>query len=970
MTWPAGPDYQEAIQGLDASMADEELRAGEVARNRAGLPIPWSGGFADVYKVHCPATGNTWAVKCFTREVPGLRERYRQIADHLEKAQLPFTVDFQYLQPGIRVRGEWFPALKMRWIEGLRLNEFIEQYLDQPKTLKMLLELWVKMSARLRQAQMAHADLQHGNVLLVPMSTGQLALRLIDYDGMYVPSLAGTRSAELGQPNYQHPQRLREGTYSAEVDRFSHLAIYSAIRCLTVRRQLWQEFGAEDSLLFRAADFADPGSSDVFRRLWALPDADARSMAGRLAMACRQPLDEAPLLEELVTDGRVVPLGRQERMAVDAMLAPRRPAPARPAESSGPKPEVPAGAATRPAEKATQPAGQGPRLDGRKRKILVGAAAAGVLAVVAILAIVFRGSPREQELPVASSADGPPAVADDKEAAGTPANEASQQAPDPGSKAAESAVYTLQLFPGASRLRVAVGNATLAGTGWQRTLTIDQPQLNRQVLVIAECDGFQRAEKWLNPLPGLQESVSLSLDRAPTVQKAAPLPKRPPKRPKAARRAANIASGSTTPAAVPRAETLPAGPLALLDTDALWQWKVANTPKPIREVLSFEAKAARFVEQAGIWHPGMNRFPDCVVDLEYRCHPGAVAWLALKAHCSVQVGMGNTGLLSASEGKTFKPLAGQNAWNDTHEGRQVTSIAYLGLAEKPEGWNAMRIALQGKRWRVSLNDRLVNDAECSITGGYPFWVNGAPGFEFRNVRVAPLAPTETPLDKTAAPKMQRTKAFVFGGQSAIVTPVERVVPVTVEAWVWIDPAPQSTDMFVIGSDDLDQGTGLGLRVGQSGSPGGKRTHADVNMTGFWAATRVPNKTWAHLAATFDYQEARLFLNGAMVHKDKLFEHRGRAPFVVGYIGYGKYRHPQCFFVGKMRAVRITAGIRYREAFVPDLEFKKVSGEKGFRTILIYDPSKTRRGIPMDLTGGGNDGQPMNVRIEDVDFPEG
>ena len=68
------------------------------------------------------------------------------------------------------------------------------------------------------------------------MEGGSLALRLIDYDGMYVPALAGTRSGEVGLPAYQHPQRIREGTYNAEVDRFSHLVIYTAIRCLMVGR--------------------------------------------------------------------------------------------------------------------------------------------------------------------------------------------------------------------------------------------------------------------------------------------------------------------------------------------------------------------------------------------------------------------------------------------------------------------------------------------------------------------------------------------------------------------------------------------------------------------------------------------------------------------------------------------------------------------------------------------------------------
>ena len=163
---------------------------------------------------------------------PGLQDRYRRIAAHLEQARLPFTVDFQYLEQGLCIGGDWFPVLKMRWVEGLTLNQFVEEHLERPGNLKMLLDLWVKLATRLRKAGMAHADLQHGNVLLVPMSGGSLALRLIDYDGMHVPALAGTRSGEVGHPAYQHPQRLREGTYNAEVDRFSHLAIYTAIRCL------------------------------------------------------------------------------------------------------------------------------------------------------------------------------------------------------------------------------------------------------------------------------------------------------------------------------------------------------------------------------------------------------------------------------------------------------------------------------------------------------------------------------------------------------------------------------------------------------------------------------------------------------------------------------------------------------------------------------------------------------------------
>ena len=213
-----------------SSFSDPELRAGTVAVNALGLPLPRSGNFADVYEFTCPGNAR-WAVKCFTRQVAGLRERYAEVSRHLHEARLPFAVDFQYLDQGVRVRGQWYPLLKMRWVEGLLLNEFVRDSLDKPALLQSLGLIWQRMARRLREAGVAHADLQHGNVLLVPGQTASsLAVKLIDYDGLFVPALAGRKSGEVGHPNYQHPQRLREGTYNAEVDRLPLLAVATSLR--------------------------------------------------------------------------------------------------------------------------------------------------------------------------------------------------------------------------------------------------------------------------------------------------------------------------------------------------------------------------------------------------------------------------------------------------------------------------------------------------------------------------------------------------------------------------------------------------------------------------------------------------------------------------------------------------------------------------------------------------------------------
>jgi hypothetical protein len=298
-------DYNEAIQSPAANFADPDLKRGQAVSNALGLPMPCSGNFSDVYQVRGPS-GLRWAVKCFTREVVGLRDRYQEISRHLQQNRLPFTVDFSYLEQGIRVRGRWYPVLKMEWVEGLTFNEFIRQHLDRPAMLEALLQIWVTMARRLGEVRVAHCDLQHGNVLLVPGRTeNTLALKLIDYDGMWVPSLAGKKSGEVGHPNYQHPQRLREGTYSPEVDRFPLLLIATALRCIKAGgRALWEKYDNGDNLLFRETDLAAPTKSQLFAELVRLNDLAVQPLVNHLIDALRGRLEATPLLEEVFPGAR------------------------------------------------------------------------------------------------------------------------------------------------------------------------------------------------------------------------------------------------------------------------------------------------------------------------------------------------------------------------------------------------------------------------------------------------------------------------------------------------------------------------------------------------------------------------------------------------------------------------------------------------------------------------------------------
>jgi len=171
--WPSMTDYQEALQSPSLAFSSTELRSGAAVENNLGLPRPICGTFASVYEL---VNGRRrWAVKCFLRNTPNLHERYAKISNHLRKCQrLGYFVTFEYQQKAIRVRGELFPIVKMEWIEACQLNKFVEDNLSSPRVLAKLGKRWDKLVANLRSANLAHGDLQHGNILV--QSNGAIRL--------------------------------------------------------------------------------------------------------------------------------------------------------------------------------------------------------------------------------------------------------------------------------------------------------------------------------------------------------------------------------------------------------------------------------------------------------------------------------------------------------------------------------------------------------------------------------------------------------------------------------------------------------------------------------------------------------------------------------------------------------------------------------------------------------------------------
>ena len=89
---------------------------------------------------------------------------------------------------------------------------------------------------------------------------------------MWVPALAGKKSGEVGHPNYQHPQRLREGTYSLEVDRFPLLLVATALRALKASKGLVGQVRQRRQPAVQGIGPARAGQVAVFQELLHIGD--------------------------------------------------------------------------------------------------------------------------------------------------------------------------------------------------------------------------------------------------------------------------------------------------------------------------------------------------------------------------------------------------------------------------------------------------------------------------------------------------------------------------------------------------------------------------------------------------------------------------------------------------------------------------------------------------------------------------
>ena len=301
MQWPSPAEYTTAVRNYPhLSLQDPNLKGGKVKVGKDNFVLSYAGGFSIVFPID--VASKTFALRCWTKGIDDAQIRYEKISDYLRQVSLPWFVDFRYEPEGIMVMGKKHPITRMEWVEGVSLRESIEQNLQSPHIFKVIADDFQEMVAILHKHGVSHGDLQDGNIL-IKQNGVDVKLKLIDYDGLFVPTLQGQPEQIVGLPEYQHPTRMVSGGQANEkVDYFSELVIYLSFLSLAEKPELWNRVKdkTERGLLFSKEDFENPDQSDIFQELEKLSP-DVQQLAATLKDFCaKTSIDQLAPLEAIL----------------------------------------------------------------------------------------------------------------------------------------------------------------------------------------------------------------------------------------------------------------------------------------------------------------------------------------------------------------------------------------------------------------------------------------------------------------------------------------------------------------------------------------------------------------------------------------------------------------------------------------------------------------------------------------------
>ena len=298
--WPMVAEIENALEHPEYSIEDNKLKKIKMENDVIGLLLQTQGQFAVVYKGKLQ--NSMFALRLFKEKKKGLMQRYSTLHNYLVKNKIfgkcSYFTEFEYKPQSISIKvivnrkaeKVKCPIVKMDWVKGVVLQDFIQKNND-PKKIRILADEFLAMVNKLEDLKIAHGDLHPKNIMV-----HNEQLKLVDYDCIFIKDFKDQPSPENGDPDCQHPNR-NKFTYDYKIDRFSALVIYLGL--LAISEDIELRSHRVEEFIFSQNDFLKPKESKLFKKLDGM-SSKIKSLSSKLQEYCNETKPNVNSLQEIL----------------------------------------------------------------------------------------------------------------------------------------------------------------------------------------------------------------------------------------------------------------------------------------------------------------------------------------------------------------------------------------------------------------------------------------------------------------------------------------------------------------------------------------------------------------------------------------------------------------------------------------------------------------------------------------------
>jgi len=285
--YPSRTDIVTAMSNPEVSFKSDDLIGGSIIK-KGSRAVQYSGGYSTVFPFDTK-NNEKIAVRLWIADIGDAKRRSSEISNYLEKLNNDYFAKFRYVDSAILINGIIYPVVIMDWISGETLKDYIQENIHNSGRIINLATKFKTMVEYFHKENIAHGDLQHGNILV--KENGEIVV--IDYDSMFIEPLGGMPDIIKGLVGYQHPKRRSNQHLNNKLDYFSELVIYLSLLVYANTPSLWDKYYGTEDLLFSKEDLDDPNSSELIAKLILSDDATISLLAGKL----KEELNKNDILE-------------------------------------------------------------------------------------------------------------------------------------------------------------------------------------------------------------------------------------------------------------------------------------------------------------------------------------------------------------------------------------------------------------------------------------------------------------------------------------------------------------------------------------------------------------------------------------------------------------------------------------------------------------------------------------------------